>query len=124
MNPIPLPSWFLRPRGDTDCRRRTTRIACAQRRCNLGEIIDLSATGARIACRRFFRPVEGKPITLTITPPGKKPLHIACVVCWARKNDRGWEAGLAFQGLGLNDARTLGDFAFRLNAGSRHAQSA
>ena len=107
---IPLPSWLIRPHDNDDCRRRTTRMACEHASCNLGEIIDLSATGARIRCRRFFRPVEGKPTTLTVGIPGAEPLCIPCVVCWARKPGRFWEAGIAFHALSPREARILGDF--------------
>ncbi|MBZ0171257.1 MAG: PilZ domain-containing protein [Phycisphaerales bacterium] len=124
MNPIPLPSWLVRRRDRDDCRRRTTRISCDQPRCNLGEIVDLSATGARVACSHYFRPVEGKPTTLTITPPRGQSLKIPCVVCWARKRGENWEAGLVFNGLTADHARVLGDYAVRINAGNRRARSA
>lgn len=124
MNPIPLPSWFLRRRDSEDCRRQTTRMACDHPVCNLGEILDLSATGARIACRRFFRPVEGKPTTLAITTHRGETLNIPCVVCWARKSDVGWEAGLAFSTLTDRDARILGEHAMRASIGMNRARSA
>ena len=73
-----------------------------------------------MVCRRFFRPVEGKPTTLTIEPPVGDRLEIPCVVCWARKHGRYWEAGLAFHTLTPGQARVLGDFVMQ----SHRARSA
>ncbi len=115
-----LPSWLNRGHDGANTRRRTTRMLCDRASCNLGEIVDISATGARVVCRRFFRPIEGKPTTLTIDPPVGGPLEIPCVVCWARKHGRYWEAGLAFHTLTPGQARVLGDFVMQ----SHRARSA
>ena len=109
MTPLPLPSWLT---DTTDqSRRLTSRIPCELPRCNLGEIIDISATGARIACKRFFRPVEGKPVRLTITPASGEPLHIAAIVCWTHLDASGWQAGLEYHSLSVADTEKLVVFA-------------
>ncbi len=115
-----LPSWLNQGHDEANSRRRTTRMLCEHTSCNLGEIVDISAMGAKVVCRRFFRPIEGKPTTLTVDPPGGGRLEIPCVVCWARKRGRLWEAGLAFHSLTPTQARALGDFVLR----SHHARSA
>jgi hypothetical protein len=104
-----IPDWLLGRTGEPLSRRQTVRIACDRARCNLGEIVDLSATGARIACRRFFRPVEGKPVELTLETPGGE-VRVPSIVCWTRLDENGWEAGLAFHGLSERDAAVIGGF--------------
>lgn len=115
MNPLPFPSWLstvwpFGRRSDGRGRRLTSRVACRGTRCSLGRLIDISATGARVSCRRFYRPVEGKPARFSVTASDGVPLHIASTICWTRLGDGGWEAGLAFHGMNDTDARRLGEF--------------
>jgi hypothetical protein len=92
-----------------DDRRRATRIRGNAIACSLGEIQDISATGARIRCRRLYRPYEGNSVTLQIQPTGETPrITLRGTVCWTTCEDGHWFAGVAFTGMSEADARVLG----------------
>lgn len=110
MNTLPRPSWLFGRFNSDRSRRLTSRTPCRGSRCSLGRIVDISPTGARIDCRRFYRPVEGKPARLSVTTPDGGLLHIAATICWTRLDDQGWQAGLAFHGVSDVDARRLAEF--------------
>lgn len=100
--------------GDDADRRRAVRMHGNVISCSIGEIVDLSATGARVRCRRFFRPMQGKPVTLSIDPGGdSRAISIDGSVCWTCQEDDGWYAGIAFTELTETTARTLGDLLSR-----------
>ena len=90
-------------------RRQTVRMHGNTISCSIGEIVDLSATGARVRCRRFFRPLEGRSVSLAIESPSlTAPLTIDGVVCWTASEGDSWYAGVAFNGLSESDALALG----------------
>lgn len=103
----------FKPISDAD-RRRAIRVYGNVITCSIGEIVDISATGARVRCRRFFRPLEGKPVSLAIEPgEGATPISLDGVVCWTSQEDATWFAGIAFTELSETNARILGDLLAR-----------
>ena len=95
--------------GSPGDRRRATQIEGNAVSCSLGEIQDISATGVRVRCRRFYRPYEGNGVTLQIEPiGGRDRVTLRGVVCWTTHDDGHWFAGVAFGAMSAEDARTLG----------------
>lgn len=77
-------------------RRRATRTPTSSRFCNLGEIADVSSTGARVICRRFYRPTPGKRVSLRIPGGVQGPaLRVSGVICWVSDASGAWQAGIA-----------------------------
>jgi hypothetical protein len=76
-------------------RRRATRTP-TDRPCNIGAVVDVSSTGARIRCRRFFRPTPGKRVTLAIPTGVQGPgITASGVICWVSNATGEWHAGIA-----------------------------
>jgi len=83
--------------GASPDRRRADRHACDARTCNLGEIIDFSSTGARIRCRRFYRPKTGRRVLIQVPASLAGPaVSIHGTICWVNLENGEWHAGVAF----------------------------
>ena len=90
-------------------RRRATRVSGNAISCSLGEVLDISATGIRVRCRRFYRPYEGSRVTLQFDPsPGRDRVTLRGTVCWTTNENGHWYAGVAFGAMSAADADTLG----------------
>ena len=93
----PLLALFGLRMGKGRDRRRAARHACDDRGCNMGAIVDYSSTGARVRCRRFYRPATGRRVTIDLPAGIAGPaLSIPGTVCWVSLEDSEWHAGVAF----------------------------
>lgn len=90
-------------------RRRHGRVRCADIRCSLGEVLDLSGSGIRVRSRA--RPAQGTPIDLTIHALDG-PVTVRCVPRQeARHGPSAWDIGLEFTELTPHVRRALVELA-------------
>jgi hypothetical protein len=89
----------------------TTRVSCNSPACNLGEVLDLSATGARVRCRRFLKPAAGGRTPFVVAAGDGREIRLDAAVCWVRRGADRWEVGLAFDMLTPEEAFALASFA-------------
>lgn len=107
--PLPrlkLPAWLSAP-NDAANRRRTTRLRPSVGACNLGIILDLSATGARIGCKRHYKPAIASRVGLTVKTDDGDTVTIPCTVCWTEIRNGQREAGLEFTATSAGDLARL-----------------
>ena len=91
--------------------RAAGRVRCQMTFCDLGEVVDLSAKGARVRSRRRLRLEAGQPISLTIDGLDG-PIEVRGKVAWARR--AGFfkhEVGVEFDELGTGVSRALAALA-------------
>jgi hypothetical protein len=76
--------------------RRAGRLPQESLKCSLGEVVNMSATGAKIRCRIGSRPSEGKKASVEMdTESGQ--IRLQARVVWVRMcGILRWEAGLEF----------------------------
>lgn len=103
---LKLPTWLATP-DDAANRRRATRHRPSVGACNLGIILDLSATGARIGCKRHYKPAVGKRVGLTVQTDTGDSVTIPCAVCWTEIRNGLREAGLEFTATSARDLAKL-----------------
>lgn len=87
--------------------RRAGRLRCSMLGSNQGEVLDLSATGARVLLRRHPDLKAGDTFTLDIeTNAGA--VHTPCTCVWIRLNsERKFEMGVEFNNLDPDAKRRL-----------------
>src|SRR5689334_18649223 len=87
--------------------RRSGRVRCRMTFCDLGEIVDLSAKGARVRARRRPRGQAGDLIGVTIQGLDG-PIEVQARLAWVRR--AGFfrhEFGLEFEGVTESATRAL-----------------
>lgn len=115
-NPSPVP-----PTGAVNNERRQGRIRCPAAACELGAIVDLSASGMRVLYEGPGNPVRvGETRSLTVTA-GTEALAVQAVVIWVRPGSATTcEIGLAFRGLGPDQRAVLFRVGTHRPAGNDH----
>src|SRR4051812_23125156 len=87
-------------------RRRCGRVICQDIRSSLGEVLDLSAGGARVRTRKR-PPSEGADVKVVISSFAGD-LHLTAKAVWVRAVTLGvWEIGLTFTGLTPDTLQSL-----------------
>lgn len=99
--------------GNLAPRRHPRHLAKSKARCPLGEVLDLSAGGMRIACKGKPPLRPGRAATISVrTSAGEESLNVRC--CWVKRADllgRKHEIGLKFIGITDVQAQRLGVIA-------------
>jgi hypothetical protein len=90
-------------------RRRHGRVRCDGITCDLGDVIDVSASGLQVAVGRIQIPL-GTDLTLTLDGPDG-PIQVRVIVLRCEKVGRGFELGLKFHSLSREAARGLATIA-------------
>lgn len=80
-NPNPFPSRGQDRPAD---QRRRGRLRTDTLTCELGHILDLSATGLRLRCRTRHAPTAGQTLTLTLRAP-VMTLPVQGVIRWVQR---------------------------------------
>lgn len=102
--PIPVPRSV---KGDN--RRRHGRIRCDGITCELGDVLDVSASGMHVNIGRNQVPI-GADIAFTIHGPDG-PVAVRAIVLRCQKTRSGHELGLKFHSLTHEAARDLATIA-------------
>jgi hypothetical protein len=86
--------------------RQRGRVLTDSLSCELGAVVDLSATGFRVKCRGRHKLEAGQAMTLTLRCPVLS-VELPCTLRWIRKT--GWFSSLAgFQFQPLTPAQNAG----------------
>lgn len=87
----------ISPKAESgDNRRRYGRLVCELVKCGLGDVLDASAAGLRVRCRRHPVIDVGEIVLLTIDVPGA-PFQARVKVVWIkRRMFRRTELGVQF----------------------------
>jgi len=102
---------FFFPQKRVDDKRRPGRVQCIGLNCSLGKVLDLSATGMRLACRarRALRVGETVQVALTY---GESRLVTEARVAWVvRAGFRKRQMGMEFVDLTDTETAKLRDIA-------------
>jgi hypothetical protein len=91
--------------------RESTRRRCLGVRSSLGEIVDVSGSGARVRTRSRPTIREGQKFDLTLGVLGRR-VSVGARATWIRKCAwRRWEIGLEFVSVGSDARRSFQDLA-------------
>lgn len=90
-------------------RRRGGRVLCEMISCELGKVIDLSATGLRVKSRGGIKPPVGAFVALHVRWCGGSARLPARVTRIQRHGMFSWEFGLAFEELSPEHRSLLSD---------------
>ncbi len=99
-------------KGSAAPRRHKRHMGKGKARCALGEVLDISAGGMRIACPGKPPLKEGAAATVSIiTSAGDESLNVRC--CWVKRAGLfgKWQIGLKFIGITEGQAERLGVIA-------------
>ncbi len=91
---------------DPDQRRRHGRVACELLSCQLGEVVNMSASGVMIRGKGRANKQTDDRLELDLKCLDHK-LHVTARVAWLRQKDKNYEMGLEFVDLGPDEAQQV-----------------